>query len=108
MLIILDGTNQIAVTKGDSAYFTITITGDVPENGSQSLFTVKDEYGKTMIRKYFPVIDGIVSVELYSKDTNKLEPGNYKWDVRFPYAPDDCATPMVPGTFVVLEAVGDV
>ena len=108
MLIILDGTNQIAVTKGDSAYFTITITGDVPEDGMQALFTVKDAGGRTMISKVFPVIESVVSIELYSRDTNKLEPGKYKWDVRFPQAPNDCATPMVPGTFIVLEAVGDV
>lgn len=99
----------MAVTKGDSAYFTITITGDVPEDGTDILFTVKDrQTRRTLIKKHFSVYGGVVFVELLSQDTNKLEPGNYFWDIRVIFSDDEIVTPMTQSTFTVLEAVGDV
>lgn len=109
MFLIKDKSLMMAVSQGDSAYFTITFTGDVPEDGTTTLFTVKKSTNdRAVIQKYLPVYDGVVDVELYSRDTNKLEPGNYVWDIRVLFSEKEVVTPMVPSPFVVLEVTGDV
>ncbi len=109
MFIIKENSTMMAVSKGDSGYFTVTITGDVPENGTEALFTVKKKIGGTAsIIKHLSVIDGEVLIELTSQDTNKLEPGKYYWDLRVIFSDTECATPVTPSLFQVLEAVGDV
>ena len=115
MFIIKDDSTMMAVTKGDSAYFTITLTGDIPEDGTQALFTVKEKRTqRTLIRKDLAVYGGVISIELGSQDTNKLEPSDplrnieYIWDIRVLFSETEVVTPMVPGVFYVLEAVGDV
>ena len=109
MFLIKDESLMMAVSQGDSAYFTITFTGDIPEDGTTTMFTVKkDLNGQALLQKYLPVYDGVVDVELYSNDTNKLEPGNYLWDIRVLFSEKEVVTPMVPSPFVVLEVSGDV
>lgn len=109
MFLIEEKSLMMAVSHGDSAFFTITFKGDIPENGTMTLFTVKkDKDSPALIRKYLPVYDGVVDVELYSQDTNELEPGNYIWDIRVLFSDKEVVTPMVPCTFVILEVSGDV
>ena len=109
MFLIKDESLMMAVSQGDSAFFTITFTGDIPSDGTKTMFTVKKSLdGQAMLQKYLPVYDGVVDVELYSKDTNKLEPGNYLWDIRVIFSDSEVVTPMVPSPFVVLEVTGDV
>lgn len=109
MQVIEDKTARIAVTKGDSANFTIELEGTVPVNGTQALFTVKkDANGQALILKRLSVEDGVVLIALTSKDTNKLKPGKYVWDLRLIISEDYVDTPIPPTQFLVMEAVGDV
>lgn len=109
MFIIKDNSTMMAVSKGDSGYFTVTITGDVPDNGTKALFTVKKSLdGKAQLIKHLEVTDGEVLIELTSQDTNKLEPGKYFWDLRIIFSETEVSTPVKPSMFQVLEAVGDV
>lgn len=109
MFVIDEKTAAIAVSKGDSAYFSILLEGDVPEDGVIAMFTVKKKVGESaaMIKKY-EVTDGVVWIGLTSQDTNKLEPGNYIWDLRVILSDTEVVTPMTPGRFCVLEVAGDV
>ena len=109
MFIIKDNSTMMAVSKGDSGYFTVTITGDVPANGTEALFTVKKNLGgRASLIKHLSVIDGEVLIELTSQDTNKLEPGKYYWDLRIIFSETEVATPVPPSLFQVLEVAGDV
>lgn len=101
---------MMAVSKGDSASFTVTFTDRVPEDGTIVLFTVKNKADHSiMIQKRIPVQNGAVDVDLYSTDTNKLDKDiDYVWDVRVLYSGREVETPMVPSTFLVLEVAGDV
>ena len=100
----------MAISKGDSAPFTVTFKDRIPEDGTIVLFTVKTKRDNSvMIQKQVPVHDGVVDIDLYSSDTNKLEHDiDYVWDVRVLYSEDDVDTPMIPSQFVVLEVAGDV
>ena len=109
MQIIEEKTARIAVTKGDSAYFTIELDGTVPADGTQALFTVKkDTDGQALILKRLSVEEGKVLIALASKDTNKLKPGKYVWDLRLIISEDHVDTPIQPTQFLVMGAVGDV
>lgn len=109
MFIIKENSTMMAVSKGDSGYFTVTITGDIPPNGTEALFTVKRKLGKSAsIIKHLTVIDGEVLIELTSQDTNKLEPGDYYWDLRIIFSETEVATPVPPSLFKILEVAGDV
>ena len=112
-VIVDDKTKMIAVSHGDSAFFDITFHGDIPEDGTNTVFTVKKEIigrpaGKAVLQKYVKVCDGIVPIDLFSQDTNKIEPGDYLWDLRVLFSPREVGTPVVPSRFTVMEAVGDV
>ena len=112
-VIVDDTTKMIAVSHGDSAFFDITFHGEIPEDGTNTVFTVKRDVdgrpsGKAMIQKYVKVNDGIVPIDLFSQDTNKLEPGNYFWDLRVLFSNVEVGTPVKPSRFTVMEAVGDV
>lgn len=111
MFIIKEGTTMMALTQGDSAYFTITIIGDVPADGTEALFTVKDrKTKKKYIEKRYTIYDGVINVGLTSQDTNKMKKGDYLWDLRVLLSDTDVVTPMESdeSIFTVLEAVGDV
>lgn len=109
MFVIDTKTKAIAVTPGDSMYFTITLIGDdIPLDGTDVLFTVKEEVGgRPSVAKHFAIQDGVVSIELVSSETRRMKPGKYAWDVRILYSYEDVYTPMIPALFQVLEVVGD-
>ena len=100
---------MIAITKGDSASFTETLSDRVPADGAEVLFTVKKSTkDSALIKKTFYATGGSVNVELLSEDTNKLEEGKYVWDLRVINSPSDVYTPMPASMFIVMGAVGDV
>lgn len=109
MFIIKDNSTMMAVSKGDSGYFTVTITGDVPPNGTEAIFTIKRKLdGQASLIKHLSLVDGEVLIELSSQDTNKLDPGKYFWDLRIIISETEVATPVPPSLFQVLGVVGDV
>lgn len=109
MFIIKDNTTMMAISKGDSGYFTITFEGDIPDDGTDVIFTIKQKLdGPSQLIKHIGVADGAVLVGLTSQDTNKLEPGKYYWDIRVIFSDVDVVTPMKPGLLQVLEVAGDV
>ena len=109
MVVVDEKTAALAVSKGDSACFSITFEGNIPADGTETLFTVKRKIGgPASILKHYTVKCGTVEVELESKDTNKLEPGDYYWDLRLILSEREVVTPMVPCRFRVLWAAGDV
>ena len=101
---------MLAISKGDSASFTVTFTGRIPENGATVLFTVKNKSDNSiMIQKHVHVQDGSVDIDLCSADTNKLSENiDYVWDIRIIYSENEVETPMIPSAFVVLGVAGDV
>ncbi len=101
---------MLAVSKGDSAPFTVTFSGRIPEDGTDVLFTVKTKHDNSiMIQKHIQAHNGAVDIDLYSSDTGKLEYGvDYVWDIRVLYSDNDVDTPMPVSPFVVLEVAGDV
>lgn len=108
-IIVDDERKMIAVSRGDSAFFDITFKGDVPEDGTAAIFSVKkDLRGKALLQKKLKIYDGVAQINLYSQDTNKLEPGDYYWDVRVLFSDCEVGTPVRPSRFTVMEAVGDV
>lgn len=109
MFVIKENTTMMAISKGDSGYFTVNFTGDIPSDGVEALFTVKKNLGKpASIIKHFTVNDAAVLIELTSQDTNKLEPGDYYWDLRIIFSETEVETPIPPSLFKVLEVAGDV
>lgn len=108
-VIVDDDRKMIAVSRGDNAFFDVTFKGDVPEDGTIAVFSVKkDLEGKVLLQKYVEIQDGIAQIDLYSQDTNKLKPDEYFWDIRVLISEREVNTPIRPSLFKVLEAVGDV
>lgn len=104
---------SVRITRGDTAALAVTLTGDVPPNGSRAIVTLKRAVGTAAIwEKRLSVQDGVVSITLAHEDTN-ITPGEYRWDMRLiMYAanglPAEIITPFTPQPWRVLEVVGDV
>jgi len=109
MFVVNTKTKAVALTPGDSAYFTITLVGDdIPFDGTDVVFTVKEEVGgRPLLVKHFSVDSGVVHIELQCSETRRLKPGRFAWDIRILYSKEDVYTPMIPALFQVLEVVGD-
>lgn len=104
---------KITITRGDCEPFTITFTGeDVPDDGSEVLFTVKKTSGhkEPVIEKLIPLEEGKIQVQLVNADTKGLSFGEYEWDVRLKdyYGENEPHTPMDPAPFVIAKVIGNV
>lgn len=111
-MISIEGT-RIAITRGDCQPFTITFTGeDVPEDGTEVLFTVKKSsgYPDPVIEKRIPIHDGMIEVEIRNADTKNLSFGEYEWDIRIPdlFGENEPYTPIYPQPFVIAKVIGNV
>ena len=110
---MIEGT-KISITRGDAGPVRFTFTGDdVPEDGTDILFTVKknSEYDKALIEKRVPVQGGQMEIFFHNEDTRSLPFGNYEWDIRLPdyYGTKEPYTPMIaPQIFEVTRVVGNV
>jgi len=103
---------DIEVTRGDSLFFKVDLSGrDLPE-GSVAYFTVKTGAGSAqpVIKKKLDATDELLDIRLSSADTD-LSPRTYFWDVRVLIPLEDggyeVETPMEYASFTVLPAIGD-
>ena len=103
---------DIEVTRGDTLFFALNLTGrDLPE-GSVAYFTIKSSprSDEILVQKKLDAADETMEVRLTSADTD-LKPRTYYWDVRvlIPLAEGgyEVETPMDYAAFTILEAVGD-
>lgn len=111
-MIDIKGMN-ITVSRGDCSPFTITFTGDdVPEDGTEVLFTVKktSKHATPVIEKRIPILDHVVTIELTNADTKDLPFGEYEWDIRIPdlFGENEPYTPILPQPFVIAKVIGNV
>lgn len=105
----IDGLD-ISVSRGDTGTITITLTGDVPADGTTALFTVRKSVDMTdsaVLEKELTVSSGQVVIDLSSSDTD-IPWFAYCWDLRLIYENGDVFTPFAPAVFEVCEVVGDV
>ena len=103
---------DIELTRGDTLFLRIDLSGrDLPE-GSNAVFTVKKSVrsDEVILRKRFDASDEVLGIRLSSRET-RLEPGVYVWDVRLQIPQEDgtmeVVTPMEYAAFVVLDCVGE-
>lgn len=103
---------DIQLTRGDTLFLRVDLTGrDLPE-GTDAVFTVKKNIrsDEVLLRKRFDASDEVVGIRLSSRET-RLDPGVYVWDVRLQIPAEDGTyevyTPMEYAAFVVLESVGE-
>lgn len=103
---------DIQLTRGDSLFLRIDLSGRSLPEGTDAVFTVKKSIrsDEVLIRKRFDASDEVVSIQLTSRET-RLDPGVYVWDVRLQIPTGDGSfevhTPMEYAAFVVLESVGE-
>ena len=95
-MVIVEGTT-IRMTRGDTATLTIHFDGDIPEDGTLCVMSVKTNvFASTpLIEKSLPVEDGAVTFDLLAEDTIPLAVGEW------------VATPFMPAPFIVLGVVGN-
>lgn len=104
--------NGIRLSRGDSARFTIRLTGREVPDGTKTLFTVKQRawaHAMPVIEMEIPVIGNAVYVILPPDMTN-VNSGDYLWDLRVFVDTEeglDVLTPMEYATFHVVEASGN-
>lgn len=114
-------TMAMSLSKGDTASFDITATGDVTfTNEDRAVFTVKDKKG-AVVKETVATLDSDKTFRVYflNADTEDLKVGTYQWDVRYVFGADfdslgrvvngdSVITPMTPKDFNLLATVGDI
>ena len=114
----LSGT-RIRLTQGDTGILTILPgEGDhVFTDSDRVVFTVRKQSGAIVTEMLLtPEAGGTVQIPFTNGLTDGLEPGSYKWDVRYVLGAvlengrvvdgAEVITPMLPGTLTIVEAVG--
>ncbi|MEG1892072.1 MAG: hypothetical protein RSB91_05425 [Clostridia bacterium] len=98
---------NIRITRGDTAWLMIQLSGDVPADGTEAVITLKrGQLEATPIWvKREQVRGGVVTLRLANEDT-ELPLGAYRWDMRLKMD-GEIVTPFTPRRFEVVEAVGD-
>ena len=104
----VDGKN-VTISKGDTGTLTITLTRDVPADGTTALVTLRKNINMVdaVWEKRIPVENGVVIIPLTSEDTN-IPWFDYWWDIRLLYENGDIYTLFEPALFKVCGVVGDV
>lgn len=108
-MVIING-KEISISSGDNATITLTLTGDVPADGTDCLFTVRKSVDLTedpVLEKHITVQSGQVVIDLTSEET-EIPWFDYVWDIRLIYENGDVYTPFAPEIFRVCEVVGNV
>ena len=107
-----DGYN-IELTRGDTLFFTLKLTGrDLPE-GSSAIFTVKTgpRSDEKLIEKKLDASGETLHIRLTSEETD-LPPRTYYWDVRVQIPLEDggfeVETPMEYAALTILPAIGSI
>ncbi len=98
----------ITISREDTAELTITMTGDVPEDGTIALVTMKRKASdKTYLwQRGIAVQNGQIVLRLNSGDTDHPA-GKYVWDIRLSYGDGTVFTPFAPAPFVIVDTVGE-
>ena len=98
---------SVMVSRGDTGNLTVQFDGDVPQDGTLALVTVKKNPVKTefLWEKRLTVQGGRIDIRLNTEDTN-FPPDKYYWDVRL-LRGAEIFTPVEPQPFTVLEVVGN-
>ena len=101
--------NNITISRGDTGALTVTLTGDVPADGTIALVTVREDINMAAAvwEKRIEINDGTMVIPILSEDTD-IPPMDYYWDIRLLYQNGDIYTPFAPALFRVCEVVGDV
>lgn len=103
---------DIELTRGDSLFLRVNLSGRELPEGTDAVFTVKKSVrsDEVILRKRFDAADEVVGIQLSSRET-RLDPGVYVWDVRLRIPQEDGTfevyTPMEYAAFVVVESVGE-
>lgn len=100
---------DITISRGDTGTLTVTLTGDVPDDNTVALVTVRRDVNKTdtVWEKRINILDGAIVIPLTTADTD-IPWFDYVWDIRLLYQNGDIYTPFEPALFRVCEVVGDV
>ncbi len=107
--------NIIAVTRGDSMSFIVTLekNGNAVafEQGDTVYFTVKKRAGASKKELYKAVSEfdenGAAVFELTAEETKGLRPGSYVYDVQYTDAAGNVITIIRPSCFHVTKEVTD-
>lgn len=100
---------DVTISRGDTGSLTVTLTGDVPDNNTVALVTVRKDINMvdSVWEKRINVTGGQVVIPLDTEDTD-IPWYDYYWDMRLIYQNGDIYTPFPPALFRVCEVVGDV
>lgn len=83
----INGTD-IEINKGNSAVFTITMTGDdVPADGTDILFVVRKSphYETDLICKHLTAESGVLTVRIDPEDMDLIPANTYYWNLIIQY-----------------------
>ena len=103
---------DIELTRGNTLFFKIDLTGRALPEGSVAYFTVKSnpKAEETVIYKKLDASDGVLDIKLYSEDTD-LPVRTYYWDVcvLIPLEAGgyEVETPMEYASFTIVDAISD-
>ena len=100
---------DIAISKGDTGIITITLTGEVPDNNTIALVTVRENVNTCNVvwEKRLQVNNGVIIIDLTSEETD-IPAHTYVWDFRLLYSDGGVYTPFQPAKYQIYEVVGDV
>lgn len=102
---------DIELTRGDSLFLRIDLTGRELPAGTQALFSFKRRLQDKapLLTKTCDASSGIIALALSHEETD-ITPAVYVWDVRLriPHGEEtEIYTPMPYAALVILDAVGD-
>lgn len=103
---------DIELTRGNTLFFTIDLTGRVLPEGSVAYFTVKSnpKAEDIVIYKKLDATDGVLDIKLYSEDTD-LPVRTYYWDVCVLIPLEnggyEVETPMEYASFTIVDAISE-
>ena len=82
-MFLVDGiTRMIKLTRGDTGSVLVDADRQFPDD-ARAILTVKDRwFGRVAIKKVLIPNNGDFSATLLSNDTEDLQPGLYRWEVR--------------------------
>lgn len=78
----VDPRGNIVLPWGDTLLMSLRLRGEIPE-GSTAVFAIcRRTREDTVLEKELGIVDGRVTIALTNEESEGLEVGRYKWDVR--------------------------
>ena len=106
-LFTIDRKKQMTITKGDTAFFDVTISNYEFVEGDILYFTVKEDVNsdKNVIQKKVTEFDkNVAKIVLSISDTN-IDLGSYVYDIQLSLSDGRVDTVMLPTKFEVIAGV---